>query len=141
MINRLIDSKCYRLKDRQLWELDELELTVLLIVTTIKQLKGINNMKFEIKCSCGMNVLASLVEKEFENEAPVTTVLPIIATEDNGIGGIMVNAEEKAIHVKCTNCNKTARFLLEIPLEVDNSEEVPEMDWSKVSFAEQEGNR
>ncbi|MED1384051.1 hypothetical protein [Bacillus mycoides] len=97
-------------------------------------------MKFEIQCSCGMNVLANLVEKEFENEGPVTTVLPIIATEDNGIGGIMVNAEEKAIHVKCTNCNKTARFLLEIPLEMVATEEAGEMDWSKVSFAGQEGN-
>lgn len=139
IINRLIDLKCYRLRDRQLWELDELELTVLLIVTTIKQLKGINNMRFEIKCLCGMNILASLVEKEFENEGPVTSVLPIIATEDNGIGGIMVSAEEKAIHVKCTNCNKTVRFLLEVPLEMVNQEET-EMDWSKVSFAEQEGN-
>ncbi len=97
-------------------------------------------MKFEIKCLCGMNILASLVEKEFDNEDPVTSVLPIIATEDNGIGGIMVSAEEKAIHVKCTNCNKTARFLLEIPLEMVNQEEIAEMDWSKVSFAEQEGN-
>ncbi|MCU5095021.1 hypothetical protein [Bacillus wiedmannii] len=96
-------------------------------------------MKFEIKCSCGMNVLANLVEKEFENEGPVTTVLPIIATEDNGIGGIMVNAENKAIQVKCTNCNKTVRFLLEIPLEMNNPEEAKEMDWSKVSFFEQEG--
>lgn len=96
-------------------------------------------MRFEIKCLCGMNILASLVEKEFENEGPVTSVLPIIATEDNGIGGIMVSAEEKAIHVKCTNCNKTVRFLLEVPLEMVNQEET-EMDWSKVSFAEQEGN-
>ncbi|MDA2536817.1 hypothetical protein PDQ37_25445 [Bacillus cereus] len=68
-------------------------------------------MRFEIKCLCGMNILASLVEKEFENEGPVTSVLPIIATEDNGIGGIMVSAEETA-----------------------------EMDWSKVSFVGQEGN-
>ncbi|MDO6633471.1 hypothetical protein [Bacillus thuringiensis] len=97
-------------------------------------------MRFEIKCLCGMNILASLVEKEFENEGPVTSVLPIIATEDNGIGGIMVSAEEKAIHVKCTNCNKTAHFLLEMPLEMVNQEETTEMDWSKVSFAEQEGN-
>gem|GEM_PF-2621004 len=141
IINRLIDLKCYRTKDRQLWELDELELTVLLIVTTIKQIKGINNMKFEIKYSCGMNVLANLVEKEFENEGPVTTVLPIIATEDNGIGGIMVNAEEKAIRVKCTNCNKTAQFLLEIPLEIDDLAEERVMDWSDISFAEQEGER
>ncbi|HDX9512051.1 TPA: hypothetical protein ROY06_005424 [Bacillus cereus] len=140
IINRLIDLKCYRLRDRQLWELDELELTVLLIVTTIKQLKGINTMRFEIKCLCGMNILASLVEKEFENEGPVTSVLPIIATEDNGIGGIMVSAEEKAIHVKCTNCNKTARFLLEVPLEMINQEGTAEMDWSKVSFVGQEGN-
>lgn len=140
IINRLIDLKCYRLRDRQLWELDELELMVLLIVTTIKQLKGLNNMRFEIKCLCGMNILASLVEKEFENEGPVTSVLPIIATEGNGIGGIMVSAEEKAIRVKCTNCNKTARFLLEMPLEMVNQEEKAEMDWSKVSFAEQEGN-
>ncbi|MEC2951314.1 hypothetical protein P9Z50_26065, partial [Bacillus cereus] len=56
IINQLIDLKCYRLRDRQLWELDELELTVLLIVTIIKQLKGINTMRFEIKCLCGMNV-------------------------------------------------------------------------------------
>ncbi|MCU5352469.1 hypothetical protein OCA07_19765 [Bacillus cereus] len=97
-------------------------------------------MKLKITCLCGMNILASLVEKEFENEGPVTSVLPIIATEDNGIGGIMVSAEEKAIHVKCTNCNKTARFLLEIPLEMINQEEATEMDWSKVSFAKQEGN-
>jgi len=110
-------------------------------VTTIKQIKGINNMKFEIKYSCGMNVLANLVEKEFENEGPVTTVLPIIATEDNGIGGIMVNAEEKAIRVKCTNCNKTAQFLLEIPLEIDDLAEERVMDWSDISFAEQEGER
>lgn len=97
-------------------------------------------MKFKITCLCGMNILASLVEEEVENEDPVTSVLPIIATEENGIGGIMVSAEEKAIHVKCTNCNKTARFLLEMPLEMVNQEEKAEMDWSKVSFAEQEGN-
>ncbi|MGR5965304.1 hypothetical protein ACT7DB_17600 [Bacillus cereus] len=97
-------------------------------------------MKLEITCLCGMNILASLVEKEFENEGPVTSVLPIIATEDNGIGGIMVSAEEKAIHVKCTNYNKTARFLLEVPLEMINQEETAEMDWSKVSFVGQEGN-
>ncbi|WP_249276370.1 hypothetical protein [Bacillus thuringiensis] len=84
IINRLIDLKCYRLRDRQLWELDELELTVLLIVTNIKQLKGINNMKFEITCLCGMNILASLVEKEFENEGPVTSVLPIRGLCSNG---------------------------------------------------------
>ncbi|MCU5435806.1 hypothetical protein ABR776_27190 [Bacillus cereus] len=96
-------------------------------------------MKFEIQCSCGMNVMANLVEKEFENDGMVTTVLPIIATEDNGIGGIMVNTDNKAIQVKCTNCNKTARFLLEMPLEINDPEAAKEMDWSKVSFFEQEG--
>ncbi|MCU5514397.1 hypothetical protein OCF62_07410 [Bacillus wiedmannii] len=96
-------------------------------------------MKFEIQCSCGMNVMANLVEKEFENDGTVTTVLPIIATEDNGIGGIMVNADNKAIQVKCTNCNKTARFLLEMPLEINDPEAATEMDWSKISFFEQEG--
>ncbi|MEB9385420.1 hypothetical protein P4I91_16435 [Bacillus cereus] len=41
-------------------------------------------MKFEITCLCGMNILASLVEKEFENEGPVTSVLPIRGLCSNG---------------------------------------------------------
>ncbi|QIW21212.1 hypothetical protein EVG22_23515 [Bacillus thuringiensis serovar andalousiensis] len=132
LISRLINLECYRTKDRQLWELDELELTVLLAVTIIKQLKGIGIMKLEIKCSCGMNVSASLNEVELENEHTSKMVLPIIATEDNGIDGILVNTEEKAILVKCTNCDKSVSFLLEPELIAEDAAAEPvDLEWSQ----------
>ena len=136
MIGKLIALECYRTKDRQLWELDELELAVLLVVTIIKQIKENGNMKFEIKCSCGMNIAAELARTEQENGD--AAVLPIIATKDNGIQGVMVQTSEKAIEVTCTNtnCNESVRFLLEPEQMVEES---PNPDWKNVSLIDQEG--
>ncbi|MFY0127894.1 hypothetical protein [Bacillus cytotoxicus] len=39
LIDLLIELECYRTEDRQLWELDELELAVLLIVTIMNRRK------------------------------------------------------------------------------------------------------
>ncbi|WP_144499449.1 hypothetical protein [Bacillus sp. FDAARGOS_235] len=68
-----------------MWELDELELTVLLVETVIKQLKEIRTMKLEVTCSCGMNVAAGLHAVVLENESTSERVLSIIATKDNGV--------------------------------------------------------
>ncbi|MEC5241166.1 hypothetical protein P9C03_28125 [Bacillus mycoides] len=134
LIGKLIALECYRTKDRQLWELDELELAVLLVITIIKQLKETGIMKFEIKCKCGMNVAAELDRAEQENGN--AAVLPIIATKDNGIQGVMVQTKEKEIQVTCTNCNESARFLLEPEERVEES---PNLDWTNVSLIDQEG--
>ncbi|WP_426952826.1 hypothetical protein [Bacillus mycoides] len=91
-------------------------------------------MKFEIKCTCGMNVAAELDRAEQENVD--AAVLPIIATKDNGIQGVMVQTKEKEIQVTCTNCNESARFLLEPEERVEES---PILDWSNVSLVSQEG--
>ncbi|MEB9421061.1 hypothetical protein P4J12_22385 [Bacillus cereus] len=88
-------------------------------------------MKFEILCNCGMNVVA---EQEKGNAA----VLPIIATKENGIQGVIVQTTEKEIQVTCTNCNESARFLLEPEKRVEES---PILEWSKVSLVSQEGER
>lgn len=68
-------------------------------------------MKFEILCNCGMNIAVELdrAKQEMGNAA----VLPIIATKENGIQGVMVQANEKEIQITCTNCNESARFLLQ----------------------------
>ncbi|MBG9467700.1 hypothetical protein ABE55_14295 [Bacillus thuringiensis] len=93
-------------------------------------------MKFEILCNCGMNVVAELdkTEQEMGNAA----VLPIITTKDNGIQGVMVQTTEKEIQVTCTNCNESARFLLEPEKRVEES---PILEWSKVSLVSQEEER
>lgn len=136
MIGKLIALECYRTKDRQLWELDELELAVLLVITIIKRLKENGSMKFEILCNCGMNIAAELDRSEQENGN--AAVLPIITTKDNGIQGVMVQTTEKEIQVTCTNCNESARFLLEPEKRVEES---PILEWSKVSLVSQEGER
>ncbi|AQY42346.1 hypothetical protein P4V72_18365 [Bacillus thuringiensis] len=93
-------------------------------------------MKFEILCNCGMNIAAELdrSEQEMGNAA----VLPIIATKENGIQGVMVQANEKEIQVTCTNCNESARFLLEPEERVEES---PILNWSNISLGSQEGER
>lgn len=93
-------------------------------------------MKFEILCNCGMNVAAELdrAEQEMGNAA----VLPIIATKENGIQGVMVQTNEKEIHVTCTNCNESARFLLQPEERVAES---PIFEWSNVSLVSKEGER
>ncbi|HHB1876749.1 TPA: hypothetical protein ACOQ44_005411 [Bacillus cereus] len=91
-------------------------------------------MKIEILCNCGMNIVAELNRAEQEMES--AAVLPIIATKDNGIQGVMVQTTEKEIQVTCTNCNESARFLLEAEERVEES---PILDWSNVSLASQEG--
>lgn len=136
MIGKLIALECYRTKDRQLWELDELELAVLLVITIIKRLKENGSMKFEILCNCGMNIAAEL--DRLEQEKGNAAVLPIITTKDNGIQGVMVQTTEKEIQVTCTNCNESARFLLEPEKRVEES---PILEWSKVSLVSKEGER
>lgn len=91
-------------------------------------------MKFEIKCKCGMNVAAELDRAEQENGDAV--VLPIIATKENGIQGVMVQTNEKEIQVACTNCNASARFLLQPEERVGES---PILEWSNFSLVSQEG--
>lgn len=93
-------------------------------------------MKFEILCNCGMNVAAESdrAEQEMGNAA----VLPIIATKENGIQGVMVQTTEKAIQVTCTNCKESARFLLEPEKRVEESSI---LEWSKASLVSQEGER
>ncbi|EOP79348.1 hypothetical protein IGM_06327 [Bacillus cereus HuB4-4] len=93
-------------------------------------------MKFEILCNCGMNIAAELDRSEQENGN--AAVLPIITTKDNGIQGVMVQTTEKEIQVTCTNCNESARFLLEPEKRVEES---PILEWSKVSLVSQEGER
>ncbi|WP_336950394.1 hypothetical protein [Bacillus cereus] len=88
-------------------------------------------MKLGIECKCGMNIAA-----ESEQETENATVLPIIATKDNGIQGVMVQTTEKEIQVTCTNCNESARFLLE---PEERAEESPLLDWENVSLVGQEG--
>lgn len=93
-------------------------------------------MKFEILCDCGMNVAAELdrAEQEMGNAA----VLLIIATKENGIQGVMVQTNEKEIQVTCTNCNESARFLLQPEERVAES---PILEWSNVSLVSKEGER
>ncbi|MEB4819657.1 hypothetical protein [Bacillus thuringiensis] len=93
-------------------------------------------MKFEILCNCGMDIAAEL--DRAEQEKGNAAVLPIIATKENGIQGVMVQANEKEIQVTCTNCNEAARFLLEPEERVVES---PILDWSNVSLVNQEGER
>ncbi|PFS93660.1 hypothetical protein [Bacillus thuringiensis] len=90
-------------------------------------------MKLGIECKCGMNIAA-----ESEQETENATVLPIIAKKDNGIQGVMVQTTEQEIRVTCTNCNETARFLLEPEKRVEESSI---LEWSKVSLVSQEGER
>ncbi|PGB56877.1 hypothetical protein [Bacillus anthracis] len=93
-------------------------------------------MKFEILCNCGMNVAAELdrAEQEMGNAA----VLPIIATKENGIQGVMLQTNEEEIKVTCTNCNESARFLLQPEERVAKS---PILEWSNVSLVSKEGER
>jgi hypothetical protein len=93
-------------------------------------------MKFEILCNCGMNVAAEL--NRAEQERGNAAVLPIIATRENGIQGVMVQTTEKEIQITCTNCNESARFLLQPEEQVAES---PILEWSNVSLVSKEGEQ